>query len=318
MNNQKTDVMSPEEFLIKSVHSNLIENVKFAITVCKNTNNIYEKLLVFTSENGYTEILKYLVKSGADIHYDNDCAFFNAARHEHMEMLKFLYKLGAKFDLTTLNEATKYNHIKVIEFLLPYIFKSNKNKIFISAIYWKHNEIAKLLVENGADVNYNNNYALLYTVQQDDEEMVNFLLMHGSIVNDEIKKYINEEERFNENNYVITNNKNVIQNIKENNSKIKNIYKLIINAKKEINKEEINNNDNVERQKNTLNILLMKAIKGHSIECVKFLIRQGADVNNNNFEPLKHAMEIGDIEITKYLLSLVDIQNYLISLDKKI
>jgi len=46
--------------------------------------------LQWASENGYLEVVEFLVGKGANIHADNDYALRWASRNDHLEVVKFL------------------------------------------------------------------------------------------------------------------------------------------------------------------------------------------------------------------------------------
>src|SRR5581483_5875567 len=61
-----------------------------------NCKNIRNKALIIASENGKLEMVKYLIKEGANVHFYDDEAIMIAAQNGHLETVKYLIDKGAK------------------------------------------------------------------------------------------------------------------------------------------------------------------------------------------------------------------------------
>jgi len=64
--------------------------------------------LKYSSKNGLIEIVKYLIKNGADIHTENDFSIILASENGHFEIVKYLVENGAE---TALAPRDRRSHI---------------------------------------------------------------------------------------------------------------------------------------------------------------------------------------------------------------
>ena len=110
------------------------------------------------SENGYLEVVKYLVEQGADIHSDND------------------YPLRA---------AASYGHLAVVNYLVENEANEILDEVLILAALNGQLEIVKYLVEQGADIHANNDYALQLAASYGNMPVVKYLVEQGAEITDE-------------------------------------------------------------------------------------------------------------------------------------
>ena len=80
-----------------------------------------QEALDCSAENGYLEVVKYLVSLGADIHEENEYALYLSAQYGHLEVVKYLVSLGA--DIHADNEyALRWSagngHLEVVKYLI--------------------------------------------------------------------------------------------------------------------------------------------------------------------------------------------------------
>ena len=150
-----------------------------------------------------------------------------------------------------------------------------------NACYHNYTEVAKLLIEHGADVNFKNRdgYTPLYwACVKDDTEVAKLLLEHGADVNIKQKKY--GETPLN------------VACIKDNID----IVKLLLEYGADVN----NKNKNGETP-------LLWSCKNNKTELVKLLIEYGVDVNikdKDEWTPLYWVCYRDNIELAKLLLEL--------------
>ena len=164
--------------------------------------------LLWAAFRGYDEIIKLLLNSGADIHYQKEHALYWAVRCEHAETIKLLLEKGAIITPTILDvayhvndeiknlvqqEYDKSKHKKVnesIKHLTPRSEQelqttmknlSPKEKLDTGAeqgIIW----LVKDAIAAGADVHARNDYALQNASYYGHAEMVKLLLNAGANV----------------------------------------------------------------------------------------------------------------------------------------
>ena len=133
--------LSNDYNIIKYFKSLLLTAIKYNIYnlvlfVLNNSSKFeIDDGLVLASENGYLEIVKLLLKNGANVHAENDYALIWASRNGHFEVVKLLLKNGPKV------------HVK--------------DNSLVWASSEGHFEVVKLLLKNGANVHTENDYALI-------------------------------------------------------------------------------------------------------------------------------------------------------------
>lgn len=242
-------------------------------------------ILSYAMENSDENIVKYLVENGADMYSYEITALYQAVLNLNPKLVEYFLDKGAsiekaggtdvygnimmaaagsKFnnsndkspvDLTLLEKSAE-NSAKITEMLIE---KADKNIIndslegktpLIIAVGNSYIDTAKILIENGADVNaidFEGWSALSYAVNNGDIEIAKLLLTNRAKIKDELLIAIKSP---------------IVE------SSI-NMMKLLID-----NKANINYTD--ENGFNPLNI----AIESGDMEVTKFLITNGANVNS--------------------------------------
>ncbi len=109
--------------------------------------------LLWASESGYLPVVKYLIETGADIHYGDDYPLRFASARGHLPVVKYLTENGAKVNAL-------------------------KNRALEAAIQNGHLPVVKYLTENGADI-YADNRALRAAVEFGDLPIVQYLKDKG-------------------------------------------------------------------------------------------------------------------------------------------
>ena len=88
MNNYNSNEANERLFYIACAKAQL-DAVKYLYEK-NHTNLSLEHALIVASEHGHLEVVKYLIKQGADIHTCNLSPLFWAWRHEHFNVVEFL------------------------------------------------------------------------------------------------------------------------------------------------------------------------------------------------------------------------------------
>jgi len=120
-------------------------------------DNSKDDLLICAAENGYLEVVKYLVENGVDINTDDDEALRYAAEDGYIEVVKYLHKNGANISAND-DYALKY------------------------AVGNGHFEVVRYLVENGANIHAENDEALKWALLTDHREVIEYLIDNGAKV----------------------------------------------------------------------------------------------------------------------------------------
>ena len=143
-----------------------LEILKYLISKFDRKEFLNDNSIVYAAQGNYPEIIKYLFTQGKDINMLIDSkytALIEAVEAENIESVKVLCELGAKVDIicdgeTPLYVAATNNNIEIVKILLK--FGANVNYItedgstaYEAAIYNGYNDLAKYLLENGADPN---------------------------------------------------------------------------------------------------------------------------------------------------------------------
>jgi len=220
-------------------------------------------------KNNTIELMKYLIKKGADVNklngYGETCLFSICNRNNRdykndIEILKYLINNGADVNKENEEGETPLHR----------------------ACAWQYMDIIKILVENGADVNKGNKngYTPLHEAcRGDNKYLVKYFIENGGDVNKE-----DEKGRTPFLNACSNSNDNILKTIFE--------YGINVNVNKE--------------DKNGESPLFVGCLK-NNINIVKLLIENGADVNkeDENGETLLFHISKGYMvkeNIVKYLI----------------
>ena len=173
--------------LIASKAGNL-ELVKHVIKVGADvnyTNSYSNTALIFASKNNYTEIVKYLIQNGTDINHENfrgDTALMCAYNNENIEIIKLLLNAGANVDDTLFELICRDGNAELVKIIINKGKCINSNKKLLSVVSINgHLEVIKLLVNAGIDINSYN--ALTIASYKGHRDIVEFLVKNGADVN---------------------------------------------------------------------------------------------------------------------------------------
>lgn len=113
---------------------------------------------------GHLETIQYLIENGADVHVHEDTPLMIAIDQGHLNVVQYLLNRGADANAqggeTILTSITALNNVEMLE----------------------------ELVNAGGDIHVNNEEPLLLAVEQEDIELVEFLLTRGAVITDEIRQ----------------------------------------------------------------------------------------------------------------------------------
>ena len=126
------------------------------------------------------EVLKNLIKEGADIHACDDCVLRLAAQNGHLNAAKLLVKNGADIHARgdwALWWAACNGHLDVVKYLLENGADMHAwdDCVLGVAACNGHLDVVKYLVKNGADIHAESDYALRYASGMGHLDVVKFL-----------------------------------------------------------------------------------------------------------------------------------------------
>lgn len=303
-------------------------------------------ILSYAMENSDENIVKYLVENGADMYSYEITALYQAVLNLNPKLVEYFLDKGAsiekaggtdvygnimmaaagsKFnnsndkspvDLTLLEKSAE-NSAKITEMLIG---KADKNIIndslegktpLIIAVGNSYIDTAKILIENGADVNsvdIEGWSALSYAVNNGDIEIAKLLLENKAKIKDELLIAIKSpivESRINIMKLLIDNKAN-INYTDENGFSPLNI--AIESGDMELTKFLITNGANVNSLMQDGVSLIGYAIAQNNMDLLQILIENGANVNNTNGDswantPLQTASRLGLDNVVRILLT---------------
>jgi hypothetical protein len=139
-----------------------------------------EAALCLAAEDGDLKIVKYLVENGADVNILSGWPLCNAANFGHVDVVKYLVEQGA--DISTDNYcafcwAAEFGNLDVVRFLLEQgaDIHSKNDYALCYAAYNGHFDMVKFLVENGADTYIDNEMPFRMAVGKNYTEIVDYL-----------------------------------------------------------------------------------------------------------------------------------------------
>lgn len=133
---------------------------------------------------GHYDIVRFLIKKGANVSANEDEAVRSAAQKEHLDIVQYLIKHGANIharDDEALDTAVERGRLNVVSFIFNDTVDINR-ALYLAACYGRIN-IITFLLEHGADIHADNDYALASAAQNGHLDTVKFLVEHGSDIN---------------------------------------------------------------------------------------------------------------------------------------
>jgi len=244
-----------------------IETIKEAIKnkqydILTNSEYINDALLI-ASKNGHLDIVKYLIKNGADIHTEDDFALILAKEFGYLNVVEYLIENGANVNANN-NQAFNFRYLKVV--------KNNANI--------NDNEILQDIIDIDADIYINND---TFEYQLD-------VVENGANINimEDPRKIIGEAIK-NKQYDILTNIKYIKGALRYA------IFEGHLDIVKYLIEEagvDIHDTDE---------ILFMTFTNCH-YDIFNYLVKMGADIHDNDNEALQSAIEDGNLEIVKYLI----------------
>ena len=286
------------------------DNVELIDFLCRQKININDEneegytALHKAAKKGYFEIVKCLLKYGADINHrayiDNDKTPLDCSIQKgNIQIVKYLIEHGAKYNKkdpngTLLHSACRCGDLPIVKYLCSLGFdpasrdKSGKTAFLYSA--GSSLSVFKYLYENGCKkllyrTQYSSFFFLDMAIKKDRLDVCDFLLSLG----------INIDSRTRNNATPLLSLSYTSIPLFDERIRTKYLYLLEHGA-----------DVNVRYKKNRCTPLIYSIIK-QPIECIKLLIENGADINTEDdlgYSPLLYACKRGSSNIIQYLCDL--------------
>jgi len=145
-----------DDALIEAVQMNHINVVKLLIKYTANINTEDDEPLLYACCNKNIELIEYLLNNGANI---QDSFLIDAAEDGYFDVVKILLKYGANVHTKNdkaLLKAIKYNHLDIVKLLITYqadMGAINNERIYYLYMYEYFDMINLLIVQAGIKAN---------------------------------------------------------------------------------------------------------------------------------------------------------------------
>ena len=302
------------------------KNVDFLIN---NGADIFERdsegndALLLAMNKPNEEIIKLLIKKGADIHTKNRIGaniLMNAVKNSaNNEMLSLLFALKGEND--DKEELNIDNNIDIIKYLISLGIDVNEKDavghpaITYAAFYNPDPRNLDLLIQNGADINYSTdkkeNLLIIAARNNRNEKVIEYLLDKGFD-----KNYVTSEGETpilaaSQNSNLVVLKKLIEKGANleaiDNNKRNALFIAALCNPNPEVVSFIIDKGIPVNYRDPIGNTAVLYAAQNYNENVIKTLVKKGADlqaVNENGFTALMSAMSAGNnnVEVVKYLI----------------
>ncbi|WP_028330041.1 ankyrin repeat domain-containing protein [Brachyspira alvinipulli] len=310
-------------------------------------------LLSYAIDNSDESIVRYLIDNGADINYksaDGTTVLYNAVLSLNPALVDYFISKGAKIEeagesdvygnIIMAAAGSKFNNTssspvdlvlmqqksadsaKVMEKIITNINKNTLNRLvngknaLIIAVGNSYIDTVKVLLTNGADVNFADNdgwTSLMYAANNGDIELAKLLIENKANVN--AKSYEEktpllyamnspiESSRNDMINLLIENKANI--NVEDSNG-LSPLTVAVMNNDTELTKLLIANKANLSVVTKDGESLIEYAINNDNVDLLQILVEAGADINYagiSSYTPLMIAAKSGAENIARILLS---------------
>jgi ankyrin repeat protein len=171
----------PHQPQIEGKYLFIYEGTKYKKNNLKMEKESLEEQLIKASQEENLEKVKECIERGANIHAKDD-ALYSSAYNGHLEVLKCLIDKGA-IDVGILLPASYRGHLEVVRFLLETyksIYKKHIDLALIYSVLSDNYDLIKYVIEQGANINANDNEALEDASKFHKVGIVLYLLNYGA------------------------------------------------------------------------------------------------------------------------------------------
>ena len=280
--------------LIDAINYNKLWLVRILV---ENDANIYNRnnLPIKCAMNHY-DIFIYLASKIKNLNEIGNELLIIAAGSDNIQVLKYLVMKGFNIDDKALIQACIYNKLVNVIYLIDNGANADNENALYESLLKGHVDIIEYLIDNGADINYNNDELLINAIEDNNLKMVKLLLVFGADINarNSFPLLTAIENQTVKMVRLLVDDKNIDLN---------NDCLIIAVLKQNVGIVELllSNDVNVSRNNNEAILLAIK-IANPNLEIVELLIENGADIHVNNNELLDFSTINNQIELTKILV----------------
>ncbi|XP_057322987.1 putative ankyrin repeat protein RF_0381 [Microplitis mediator] len=300
--------------IIKNDHKRVEKLIKNGDNI-DDTSYFRKTPLILAVEKNNKPVVELLLKNGAKIQVT---AIIAAINKNNLELVKISMEADVDINnnVSALQELMKRavygNKYKITKYLITrgvYIngVNGDPGPLQIAACR-KSKKLMKLLIKNGADVNYQPKFcgsALDAVCAGHNLELATILVEAGANINISLDKYSSLQSAIDHNNYQLAEylvNHCTGANITCDYSEA--LICAIKNKRKKIVKLLIKNGANVNYTPKHKYSALCLSIQNHTSEITEILLKAGADINliSQNNTPLMEAIKLRDCKLSQYLI----------------
>lgn len=167
------------------------ENENFKMTKNDKYNEYYANMVIVGQKYELVrpETFKLLIEQGADVSINDFYVLTWNCENNHLDTVKYLFSIGICVSIDrisrTLSTTAMKGHLDIIRYLVEQgsNINSNDNSALKYSSEFGHLAVVQYLVTNGADVQANNNYALRLACQNGHMDVVQYLVESSANVN---------------------------------------------------------------------------------------------------------------------------------------
>ena len=197
-----------KRFFVRSTHSIARLNKKYNFGYTSGNFNDYYDILkrqlvawipVIACQRGDFPLILFCLKN-ISLTYMKD-AIYEALKHGHLNIVKYLIKNGTEFPafrhLESLEfAASNFDTLKYLVEVLHFDFHKGKEVVLRRASASGHLDIVKYVVERGANVNINQGSPLRSAALEGHYEIVKYLVEKGSIISPKAYEFAKKHRHY--------------------------------------------------------------------------------------------------------------------------
>ncbi len=160
---------------------------KMRVATADEVQEVMDRALVETAASGSVNQMKDLIGGGANPKYDRDAPLKAAVHGNNPQAILCLMDAGAVFDGSITHQpivwASSLKHFDLLKRLMehPSALPVELNRTLVHAAMRNDEVMAKLILDKGADPNYEGGVALVYAARYNNSDLAELLLDYGAL-----------------------------------------------------------------------------------------------------------------------------------------